>query len=102
MIIVAGEVVVAEGVVEQVRGALVDMQNATRQEAGCLAYSFAVDVGDATKIHIFERWQSMDALAAHFKTPHMAAFGLAVATAQPKSMDIKAYDVAGEVPLPQG
>lgn len=100
MIIVAGEVVVAEGAVDKVRAALIDMQNATRQEAGCLAYAFSVDIGDATKIHIFERWQSMEALATHFKTPHMAAFGLAVAAVQPQSMDIKAYDVAGEVPLP--
>lgn len=100
MLIVAGEVVVPAGAVAKVQEALVDMQRATRAEAGCLAYSFAVEIGDETKIHIFERWESMDALQSHFKTPHMAAFGAAIASIQPQSMDLHAYEIAGEVSLP--
>mgnify|MGYP002623504209 CR=1 FL=1 len=100
MIIVLGEVVVEAGAVEHVREALVEMQSATRKEAGCASYSFAVEVGDSTRIHIAERWESMQALEAHFASPHMAAFGAAVVAVQPKSMDVKAYEVAGEVALP--
>ena len=100
MIIVAGEVVVGEGAVEQARDALVAMQTETRREAGCLAYSFSVEIGDATRIHIFERWESMAALEAHFKTPHMASFGAAIARIRPSAMDIQAYEVAREVSLP--
>ncbi len=42
----------------------------------------------------------MEALELHFKTPHMASFGAAIAEIKPKSMDVKVYDVAGEVALP--
>ncbi|MBW2281387.1 MAG: antibiotic biosynthesis monooxygenase [Deltaproteobacteria bacterium] len=100
MLIVAAEAVVEEGAVEELRGALRAMEQATRGEAGCLTYAFSVDVNDPTMVRIFERWESMDALTAHFGTLHMAAFGAALAQARPKSVDVKAYEVAREVPLP--
>lgn len=100
MLIVAAEVVVEKGVIEQVRDALQTMENETRKEPGCQVYAFSVDVNDATMVRIFERWDDMAALEAHFATPHMAAFGAALGQIQPKRMDVKVYDVAGEVPLP--
>ena len=101
MLIVAAEVVVEEGALNGVQGALGAMEEETRKEAGCLTYAFSVDVNDPTMVRIFERWESMDALAAHFKTPHMAAFGAALSAVQPKSMDVKVYEVEKEVPLPR-
>jgi quinol monooxygenase YgiN len=100
MIIVLGEVVADAKAIEGARGALVKMQEATRKEAGCVSYGFSIDVGDASRIIIAERWGSMDALTAHMKTPHMAEFGKAVGAIKPTSMDIKAYDISGEVKLP--
>lgn len=101
MLIVAGEVVVEEGAIDQVRDALRTMEVETRKEVGCLTYAFSVDVCDPAMVRIFERWESEEALAAHFKTSHMAAFGAAMGSVKPKSMDVKAYDVTGEVPLPR-
>ena len=100
MLIVSGEIAVAEGAIERVREALRTMEEESRKEAGCLTYAFSVDINDPSTVRIFERWESMAALAAHFKTPHMAAFGAAVATIQPKSMNIKVYEIDKEVPLP--
>ena len=100
MIIVLGEVTAEAKDVEAARAALVKMQNATRVEKGCVSYGFSIDVGDGTRIVIAERWDTMDALNAHMKTPHMAEFGKAVAAIKPKSLDVKAYEVAREVKLP--
>ncbi len=33
---------------------------------------------DPCVLHIVEKWQDEAALAAHFATPHMAAFGAAI------------------------
>ena len=44
---------------------------------------------------------SMEVLELHFKTPHMAAFGAAMGQIQPSSMDVKLYEVAGELALPR-
>ncbi len=101
MLVVMAEVVVKPGTVEQVRDALKTMEIESRKEPGCVTYAFSVDVSDASKLRISERWESMDALKAHFKTPHMAVFGGVLGKHPPVSMDVKLYEVARELPLPR-
>lgn len=100
MLIVAGEIVVEPGAVDAVRDALQTMEAETRKETGCITYAFSVDVNDPTMVRIFERWASEAALAAHLKSPHMAAFGAAVAAVEPRSVEVRAFAVDREVPLP--
>jgi quinol monooxygenase YgiN len=60
---------------------------AVRAEKGCLEYDAAVDADPALPVQtkygpdtfvVIEKWESMDALAAHAKAPHMQAFGAKV------------------------
>lgn len=99
MIIVQVEVIVEPGAASKVVDAVKKMETATRQEAGCLKYAFSVDIADPGMIRVTERWESMDAIKAHLASPHMAEFNKAVGALQPKGLDIKAYEVAREVPL---
>ena len=101
MLIVAAEVTVEEGAIDGVRGALRTMEEETRKEPGCLTYAFSVDINAPTMVRIFERWESMAALEAHFKTPHMAVFGEAIGKVQPSSLEVKVYEIAQEVALPR-
>lgn len=101
MLIVMAEVVTRAGTIDQVRDALKTMEIETRKESGCVTYAFSVDVSDPNKLRISERWESMDALKAHFKTPHMATFGGVLGKHPPVSMDVKLYEVARELPLPR-
>jgi len=100
MLIIAGEIIVESSAIDAVRDALRTMETETRNEPGCSTYAFSVDITDPNMMRIFEVWESMDALRAHFATPHMAAFGAAVAKIQPQSMSIKAFEIDREVPLP--
>lgn len=79
MLIVLAKAKVGDGAMEAARAAIADMVAASNAEAGCIAYAFTQDVLDPTQIHIVEKWQDDAALAAHFATPHMAAFGAAIA-----------------------
>ena len=54
------------------------------KEEGCIEYGAAVDADNALPVQtkygqdtfvVVEKWQSMEALAAHAKAPHMAAYG---------------------------
>jgi quinol monooxygenase YgiN len=100
LIIVAVEVVVEEGAIAKARDAIADMERESRKEPGCIRYAFSVDVSDPTILRVIEFWKSMEDLEKHFVTPHMAAFGAAVASLQPKSMSIKGYEAGREVKLP--
>jgi quinol monooxygenase YgiN len=57
---------------------------AVHAEAGCIEYGPAVDAPDAGRIQtrlgddafaVIEKWESMEELAAHARSPHMAAYG---------------------------
>lgn len=45
--------------------------SATLTEPGCQAYSYAEDVAEPGLFRVTELWDSREALAAHFATPHM-------------------------------
>ena len=79
MLIVLAKAKVGEGALEQARAAIAAMVAASNAEPGCIAYAFTQDLGDPSLLHIVEKWQDEPALAAHFATPHMAAFGAAIA-----------------------
>jgi quinol monooxygenase YgiN len=53
-----------------------------REEKGCIEYFPAVDIDsglpvqklDKNVVTIMEKWESVEALRAHLKTPHMLAY----------------------------
>lgn len=71
MIVIEGTVRVPPEKLEEARPVMVQMIKASRAEPGCIDYAYSVDVLDPSLIRVTERWQSRDALAAHFKTAHM-------------------------------
>ena len=79
MLIVLAKAQVGEGAMEAARAAIADMVAASNAEEGCIAYAFTQDVLQPGVLHIVEKWKDEAALAAHFATPHMAAFGAAIA-----------------------
>ena len=93
MMIVEGWVrLESTGEVERLRAAALDMMKATRAEGpGCLEYAYAIDLADPTLLRVIERWQDETALAAHFVTPHTAAFGQIMAGAKIVGASVKAY-----------
>lgn len=99
MIIVVVEVKVDSGAATKAKDAIAKMETATRAETGCETYAFSLDISDDTTIRVIERWRSVEDIQAHMASPHMAEFNQAMAAIGPKGLDVKAYEVAREVPL---
>jgi len=94
MIVVAGEILLAPESAEPARAAAIAMGRATRAEAGCVTYRFYEDLEVRGHFHVFEIWESQDALKAHFETPHMKAFRATLGTLKFISRDITRYEVS--------
>ena len=60
--------------------ALAELAAATRLEPGCRHYAVGRDPANPGRFHLSELWDELPALAAHFKTPHMAKFSAAART----------------------
>ena len=99
MIVVNAELESTEANIAAMKDAIASMEAASRAEAGCHDYTFSVELGDATKLRITERWESMEALVAHFATPHMAEFQAAMGAHPPNNVTANFYE-ASVVSLP--
>ena len=82
-----------------VREAVAAMETASRAEAGCHDYTFAVELNNPDRLRITECWEDEAALKRHFDTPHMAAFNKAMAKLGPRKVDISSYS-ATAIPFP--
>jgi len=67
----------------------------TRKEKGCLAYDLSRDAKAPTRYLVYERWQNVDALAAHQDSAHIAALRKEIA-------DLRVAPPQAEVLIPVG
>lgn len=99
MILIIGTVRLPPENVGRARDAMAAMVAASRAEDGCLDYAYAEDVLDAGLIRVSERWRDRDALAAHFKTPHMAAWRAVFPTLQISDRNLSLYEAPAAEPI---
>ena len=94
MIVVSGTLEFAPGHREEVTAAMTRVEAATRQESGCMTYTFYADRDDEQRFRVFEEWESWETLEAHGQSAHIAEFRTTLAGLGLRKRDIKAYEVA--------
>lgn len=99
MILILGHISVAPDNFAKLKQAAAALVAATREEEGCLGYSFGEDVNDPNTLRISERWVDETAVAVHNKTAHLAAFMGALPELAPTAVRLARYDAAGETVL---
>ena len=92
MIVVTAKVTSTQEDIVALQGAIAAMERASREEDGCVDYTFSIELNDSAVIRITEKWDTEEALQAHFETPHMAEFQAAMAAHPPRGMEVQAYD----------
>ncbi|MCF4165626.1 antibiotic biosynthesis monooxygenase [Zavarzinia compransoris] len=95
MIIVEGSIRVAD--LAAARPHMEAMIRASRAEAGCLDYAYAVDLLDPGLIRVSERWESRAALALHLKSEHIAAWRAAWPAIGVTDRVLRLYEAEPEV-----
>ncbi len=98
MLIIAGTLEVEPEDRDVLMAAALPMMAASQAEEGCIEYVFTLDLTDAGKVRVFERWTDLAALEAHFATPHMAALRAAMAPLRIRP-DVTRYAVARSGPV---
>ncbi|MFN3609186.1 MAG: putative quinol monooxygenase [Hyphomonas sp.] len=95
MIIVEGYVRFADaGDFARVRDAAFAQMRASREEPGCLEYTYALDVADPCLMRVLERWESWQALEAHFTQAHMLPWRAALAAVSIVERNLQAHEVS--------
>ena len=99
LIVIAGTIEIDPAKRDAVFAAAKEIMVETHKEDGNVAYAFSQDLEDEGTIHIFEEWESQEALDAHFKTPHMATFQAAMGGFGIQEMSVQKYSGARAGPL---
>jgi quinol monooxygenase YgiN len=99
MLVIAGAILIDPARLADATPAAVEVMAATQAETGCISYCFSSDLSEPGLIHVFEEWESQDALDTHFKTPHMAKFQQAMAGFGVKAVKLQRYEVSSVGPL---
>ncbi len=102
MIIVAGTITIDPAKADDAVAAMSKMMEATHKEAGNLAYNFARDIQDLAVFHVFEKWESEEALNTHMAEPHMAEFMEAMGGFGITGTEILKYEISAESNLMGG
>ena len=92
MIVVNAIVTSTQQDIVALQSAISTMETASREEPGCLDYTFSVELNNPNVLRITEKWQSLDDLKAHFATPHMAEFQGTMGSNPPASLDVCFYE----------
>jgi quinol monooxygenase YgiN len=92
MIVVNAIVTSTQEDIVALQSAISTMEAASREEPGCLDYTFSVELNNPNVLRITEKWQSLDDLKAHFATPHMAEFQSTMGANPPASLDVCFYE----------
>lgn len=92
MIIVTGQVRFADGEIQRLTPAFRMNIQATRAEAGCARYAYAVDIADQNLLHVVEEWSDEDAVNSHMNTPHMAELMKVLGSAKIEAISVVAYE----------
>lgn len=99
MIVIAGSIRIDPARMAEATAAALEMMEATHREEGNLAYVFSRDLAEEGLIHLFEKWQSQEALERHFQAPHMAAFQKRIGSFGVKDMQVEKYEIAAVGPV---
>ena len=92
MIVVNAVIESTEADIQTMKSAIATMEAASQAEEGCEDYTFSVELNNACKLRITERWLSLEALQAHLKTAHMATFQTAMGEHPPINVDVTFYE----------
>ncbi len=94
MIVIEGTIRVAD--IALARPHMNAMISASRTEPGCIDYAYAIDLIDPTLVRVSERWQSRQALAAHFESEHIKAWRAACSDIGVSDRSLRLYEAEAE------
>ena len=93
MVIVVGEIAVDPDEHDQLIGLIDAVENASRQEEGCLRYDFWVHRSERGQVHVSEKWSDAEALAAHVAGDAYRTFARGLKGLAVRKVDIQQHVV---------
>jgi quinol monooxygenase YgiN len=99
MLLIIGTVRLPPEMLEEARYAMQEMIEASQEEEGCIAYSYAADVLEPGLIRVTEAWQTREALDAHLESEHLLEWRANWERLGVHDRDLQLFTVSGAEPI---
>jgi quinol monooxygenase YgiN len=103
-VIITGTVHIAAGDREKALAETADLVAETRSQQGCQHYVWSADPTSDTRIYVYEKWDSVEDLAAHLAGSYYANMLAGLGKYGVYDTDVSKYRIAHEEPVydPEG
>ena len=98
-ILVIGSVRLPPENIDRARAAMETMVAASRAEDGCFECAYSQDLIDPGLVRLIAVWRDREVLAAHFNTPHIAAWRAASADLKITDRKLALYEAGQPEPI---
>jgi quinol monooxygenase YgiN len=99
MLLVVGRVRCEPEEREELIAQLRKMQDASREEEGCIRYGFFAAVEDAHSFIAVEEWEDREALDRHFAQPHLREFSGKLLELVSGSPEVAIHEISATSPF---
>ena len=100
VLVVIGRVRCASENRDELVAAFERMQNASREEEGCIRYGFFAAVEDPLSFIAVEEWADREALDRHFAQPHLQEFAQRLGELVSERPEVAIHEIAETSPFP--
>ncbi len=99
MIVVSGTIVINPEKLELGIELTRELMEKTRAEPGNISYEYFAALEDPSRYHIFEEWESEEAIQEHTASEHMAAFFAAAGELGISHVELYRYAVTDKLKI---
>ncbi len=99
MLVVAGVVRIDAAERDEAIEAIAEVMQDARNAPGCISFVFSIDIEDSTLLHVFEEWESREALHDFVRAPRVEALRIRVGNRGIREVSLERYEITSVGPI---
>jgi quinol monooxygenase YgiN len=99
VLVLAGSVRIDPAKRNDVVEATIEVMQESRKLPGCISFVFAADLEDPGVLHVFQEWETPEALNRHLTAPRVEAIRLRLGSLGVREVAVQRYSISSVGPI---
>jgi quinol monooxygenase YgiN len=99
VLVLAGSVRIDPAKRSDVVEATIDVMQEARKQPGCISFVFSADLEDPGVLHVFQEWETPEALNRHLTAPRVEAVRLRLGSLGVREIAVQRYLIQSVGPI---
>jgi len=99
VLVLAGSVRIDPANRDDVIEATIEVMSEARKLPGCISFTFSADLEDPGVLHVFQEWESPEALERHLAAPRVEAARLQLGSLGVREISVQRYAIQSVGPI---